>query len=272
MVGFDPLPAALAAALERERERFGAHVREVRYARVLPSTMDAAAALADQGGVHGLVIVADQQTAGRGRRGHTWASPVGAGLYFSMVVRPPVGAVEDGLPSVLGLLTLAAGLAVAEGVGHATALEASLKWPNDLFYGFKLAGVLAEGHAIGTRQQYVVVGVGINLRDVEYLTDAEGRATSIEKETGAAPDAGAVLAAVLAAWAQRYQDLLDGRFDRVVDRWRVRAAGLIGRPVAWADSTGEHEGTTTGIDQAGALLVDTGEGVVRITAGAVTWQ
>lgn len=269
---FDPLPPVLAAALDRERERFGGHVSDVRYARVLPSTMDAAAALAEHGGAHGLVVVAGQQTAGRGRRGHTWVSPEGAGLYFSTVVQPPVVPVEDGVPSVLGLLTLAAGLAVAEGVGHATGLEASLKWPNDLYYGFKLAGVLAEGHAIGTARQHVVVGVGINLRDVEYLTDAEGRATSIEKEMGVPPEPGAVLTAVLAAWAQRYQDLLDGRFGRVVDRWRVRAAGLIGRPVSWTDTAGEHEGTTTGVDQTGALLVATGDGVARITAGAVTWQ
>ncbi len=269
---FDPLPPALADALARERERFGMHVGEVRYARVLPSTMDAAAALAARGGAHGLVVVTDQQTAGRGRRGHTWVSPHGAGLYFSLIVRPPVGPVEDGVPSVLGLLTLAAGLAVAEGVGHATGLEASLKWPNDLYYGFKLAGVLAEGYAIGTADQHVVVGAGINLRNVEYLTDAEGRATSIEKEMGVVPDAGDVLAAVLAAWAQRYQDLLDGKFGRVVDRWRVRASGLVGRPVAWSDAAGDHEGTTTGVDQTGALLVDTGDGLARITAGAVTWQ
>ena len=268
----DPLPPLLAAAIARERGRFGAHVSEVLYARVLPSTMDAAAGLADAGGGHGLVVVAGQQTAGRGRRGHSWVSPEGAGLYFSVVVRPPVAPVTDGVPSVLGLLTLAAGLAVAEGVGHATGLEASLKWPNDLFYGFKLAGVLAEGHRIGGDGQFVVVGIGINVRDVEYLTDAQGRATSIEKEMGRAPEPGALLAEVLAAWAQRYQDLLDGRYARVMDRWRVRASGLVGRPVAWTDGSGEHEGTTTGVDDAGALLVDTGYRVVRITAGAVVWQ
>lgn len=272
MVEFEPLPPALAAAIARERDRFGAHVSEVRYVRVLPSTMDAAAALAERGAPHGLVIVAGHQTAGRGRRGHTWVSPEGAGLYVSMVVRPPVAAMQDGVPSVLGLMTLAAGLAVAEGVGHATGLEASLKWPNDLYYGFKLAGVLAEGHGIGTASQFVVVGLGINLRDVEYLDDAHGRATSIEKEMGVAPDPDVVLAEVLAAWTLRYQDLLDGRYARVLDRWRVRAAGLVGRPVAWADAAGEHEGTTTGVDEAGALLVDTGDGIVRITSGAVVWQ
>lgn len=272
MLEAEPLPPALAAAIARERDRFAGHVSEVRYARVVTSTMDAATALAEDGAPHGLVLIAGQQTAGRGRRGHTWVSPDAAGLYFSIVVRPPVAPAQDGVPSVLGLLTLAAGLAVAEGVGHATGLEASLKWPNDLFYGFKLAGVLAEGHRIGTAGQFVVVGIGINLRDVEYLTDAQGRATSIEKETGVAPDPGAVLASVLAAWAQRYQDLLDGKYARVVDRWRVRASGLAGRPVAWVDAAGTHEGTTTGVDMTGALLVDTGGGIVRITSGAVTWQ
>ena len=272
MIETDALPPELAAAIARAHDRFGAHVSEVRYVRELPSTMDAAAAIAEAGGPHGLVVVAGRQTAGRGRRGRTWVSPEGAGLCFSVVARPPVGPVVDGVPSVLGLLTLAAGLAVAEGVGHATGLEAALKWPNDVFCGFKLAGVLAEGHGIGTPAQHVVVGIGINLRDVEYLTEAEGRATSIEKEMGVAPSAGSVLAEVLAAWCQRYQDLLDGKFARVVDRWRVRASGLAGRPVRWVDGGGAHEGTTTGIDRTGALLVDTGDGVARIASGAVVWQ
>ena len=268
----DPLPPALGDAIARDQPRYGPHVSRVLYARTLPSTMDAATALADGGGPHGLVVIAGHQTAGRGRRGHVWVSPDGAGLYLSLVVRPPVAPMIDGAPSVLGLLTLAAGLAVAEGVSRSTGLEASLKWPNDLFCGSKLAGVLAEGHRIGTPAQFVVVGIGINLRDVEYLTDEQGRATSIEGELGAAPDAGAVLAEVLAAWAQRYQDLLDGKYGRVVDRWRVRAAGLAGRPVSWVDAHGEREGTTTGIDEAGALLVDTGHATVRLTGGAVRWQ
>ena len=191
---------------------------------------------------------------------------------MSMVVRPPVEVAEDGAPSVLGLITLTAGLAVAEGVGFATGLEASLKWPNDLFYGYKFAGVLAEGHDIGHATQHVVIGVGINVRDVVYLEEITGRATSIEREVGHPVDAGRVLAEVLAAWAMRYQDLLDGKFARVVDRWRVRASGLAGRPVAWTDASGEREGTTTGVDRTGALLVDTGTEVVRLMAGAVRWQ
>lgn len=268
---FAPLPEAVAHALARERSRFTAHVCEILYTPVLPSTMDVAAQMADGGRPHGLVVLAGQQTAGRGRRGHTWSSPAGAGLYFSLIVRPPLAIYIEGEPSVMGLMTMAAGLAVAEGIGHATGLEASLKWPNDLFYGYKLAGVLAEGHHVGDAGQFVVVGVGINVMEAPYLSEAE-RATSLERELGVPPDPGSVLAEVLSAWCARYQDLLDGKYGRVVERWRVRATGLVGRPVAWEDARGEREGTTTGVDATGALLVDTGTEVVRISSGAVRWQ
>lgn len=272
MIRPEPLPAAFDEAFAAARPRFGGHVSTVEYAASVPSTMDWAAASAAAGGPHGLVVVAGHQTAGRGRRGHRWASPAHAGLYFSAVVRPPLAPVVDGEPSLFGLLTLAAGVAVAEGIGRATGLEASLKWPNDLYYGHKLAGVLAEGHGIGQPEQFVVIGVGINVRDVKYLADAEGRSASLEQELGHVPDIGLVAAEVLAAWSERYQDLLERRFARVVDRWRVRAAGLIGRPVAWRDGAGHHEGTTTGIDLTGALVVDTGTEHVRITSGPVQWQ
>lgn len=266
-----PLPPALADALDRERERFRGHIGAGFYADSVPSTMDAAATLAESGAAHGTFVVAGEQTAGRGRRGHRWSSPPGAGLYFSVLARPPIAPHEDGTPSVLGLLTIAAGLAVAEGIGHATGLEASLKWPNDLFHGYKLAGVLAEGHHVGLPAQAVVIGVGINVQDAPYVDDRQ-RATSLERELGVAPNPGAVLAEVLAAWAGRYQDLLDGKYHRVVDRWRIRATGLAGRPVSWMESGHEREGTTKGVDADGALLVDTGEDVVRITSGAVRWQ
>ena len=118
----------------------------------LPSTMDAASALAHDGAPHGVVVVADEQTSGRGRRGTTWASPPGAGLYFSFVARPDQASMQS-----LPLLTLAAGVAVREGIAVATGLAADLKWPNDLIVGRrKLAGILAEGVAIGTPDQAVI--------------------------------------------------------------------------------------------------------------------
>ncbi|MEZ5290526.1 MAG: biotin--[acetyl-CoA-carboxylase] ligase [Vicinamibacterales bacterium] len=264
------LPAPMADAVARVRPRLGTHVGGIRYAPTVASTMDAVAMLGETGAPHGLVLVAGEQTAGRGRRGHLWSSPAGAGLYVSLLVRPPVEAPVGEAPSVLGLLTLTAGLAVAEGIGQATGLEASLKWPNDLFHGYKLAGVLAEAHHLGAERQFVVLGVGVNVRDVAYVGEDE-RATSLERELGAVPDVGEVLAEILAAWATRYQDLLDGKFHRVVDRWRHRAGGIVGRPVCWVESGVEREGTTRGVDASGALLVDTGERVARIVSGAVRW-
>ena len=114
-----PLPAVLADAVAAARPRFGGHVAEIVYVASLPSTMDAAAALAEAGGAHGLVVVAGHQTAGRGRRGHTGSAPLGAGLYVSKVVRPPVAPSVDGVPGLMGLLTRAAGVPAAGGVGHA---------------------------------------------------------------------------------------------------------------------------------------------------------
>src|SRR5688572_27863023 len=118
--------------------------------------MDIAAALATQGAAHGVVVAADQQTAGRGRRGSTWVSPPGAGLYFSFVARLRDFGATARTPA-LSLLTLAAGVGVREGVADASGLRADLKWPNDLLVGTrKLAGILAEGIAIGTPEQAVI--------------------------------------------------------------------------------------------------------------------
>src|SRR5690242_8440760 len=96
--------------------------------------MDLAAAEAGTAEAEGLLIIADTQVGGRGRRGRVWASPGGAGLYFSLVLRPPVGAVAEGTPSAMSLLTIAAGVAVAEGIAAATGLHPALKWPNDVVH------------------------------------------------------------------------------------------------------------------------------------------
>ena len=129
--------------------------------------MDVAAATIAAGAAEGVVVVADEQTSGRGRRGREWQSPPGAGLYLSIVFRPSRDAAGA---RVASLLTLAAGVAVRSGIGRATGLWADLKWPNDLLVGErKLAGILAEGHGIGTDAQAIVVGVGVNVRAVASI-------------------------------------------------------------------------------------------------------
>ncbi len=219
----------------------------------------------DKSAAEGLVVVADEQTAGRGRRGHAWFSPPGAGLYVSVVLSPSAARVDPMRATLL--TTLATGVALAEGIEAATGLRAELKWPNDLFTsGRKLAGVLAEGS-----DAVVVVGYGINVRDADMPPELRARATSIERELGRAVDRGVVLVETLAALARRYDDLLDGRFDVILDAWRALSPRASGARVMFQTAGGTDSGTTAGIDDHGALLVRIGDRVERIVSGEVTW-
>ena len=241
---------------------------DVRWHASVPSTMDIAAALATQGAAHGVVVAADQQTAGRGRRGSTWASPAGSGLYFSYIARFASPAPSRQPPAPLSLLTLAAGVGVREGVGNASGLQADLKWPNDLLVGKrKFAGILAEGIAIGTAEQAVIVGVGVNVQPASYPPDVAARATSIEGELGKAVDRDAMLAAILDALSARLA-ALDQNAGDILQAWRAASPSAVGTRVEWDG----HRGVTAGIDDTGALLVKTASGVERIIAGELHWM
>lgn len=221
----------------------------------------------------GLLVVADEQTAGRGRRGRAWVSPPGAGLYFSLLLRPPLDkASATGGPSALGLLTLAAGVAVHDGVAASTGLAPHLKWPNDALVGrHKLAGVLAEGIAVGTPEQAVVLGVGVNVSPAAYPPEVADRATSLETELGRSVDRGEVLAQILVALARWYGMLIEARYDDVLDAWRRAAPSAAGARVEWKTPAGVRTGVTAGVDRSGALLVRTPEGTERLIAGEVVW-
>jgi BirA family biotin operon repressor/biotin-[acetyl-CoA-carboxylase] ligase len=248
-----------AAALQERRP--DARLAVQWHAR-LPSTMDLAALMAQEGAAHGAVLVADEQTAGRGRRGTTWASPPGAGLYFSFVARPSASA------STLSLLTLAAGVAVRDGIATSTGLAPELKWPNDLLVGRrKLAGILAEGHAIGTPEQAVIIGVGLNVLRASYPPDVRERATSIEDELGRPVDGGPLLAEILISLWDRLARLEQSPGD-ILQSWRAASPNAVGTRVEW-----EHrQGVTAGIDDGGALLVKTSSGIERIIAGELHWH
>ena len=229
------------------------------------STNDVAAHHAASGDHEGAVFVADAQTTGRGRRGRTWFSPPGAGLYVSTILRPSRSL--DGERAVL-LTTIASGVALVEGVRQATGLAPSLKWPNDLYVGRrKLAGILAEG--IGDS---VVLGYGINVGAASFPPDLGDRATSLETELGRDVDRARVFGETLAALAARYSDLLDGRFDAILDGWRALAPSAQGARVSWTTPAGERTGVTAGIDDRGALLVRCGDRTERIVAGELVWR
>ena len=256
MIAHD-LEAVVATVRER---RPGARL-DVRWYSSLPSKMDAAAALANDGAAHGVVVVADEQTQGRGRRGTTWASPAAAGLYFSFVARPQTR-------QALSLITLAAGVAVRDGISAATGLTADLKWPNDVMIGKrKLAGILAEGLAVGTPDQAVVIGIGVNARTAAYPPDVRARATSIEGEVGRPVDRGELLSAILIALWDSLAGLAQSPGD-ILRAWRAASPNAIGTRVEWE----MRHGVTAGVDDDGALLVKTSSGIQRVIAGEVKWM
>jgi BirA family biotin operon repressor/biotin-[acetyl-CoA-carboxylase] ligase len=176
------------------------------------------------------------------------------------------------------LVTLAAGVGIAEGIEASTGLRADLKWPNDLVVARrKLAGILAEvvtavpsSPGRDDKATLVIVGFGINVNSSAFPRELTDIATSIEGELGRPVDRPAVLAGALEALAARYDDLLDGRFDAILDAWRRRAPASAGTKVTWKTAETSRSGITDGIDDNGALLVRVGDRVERIVAGEVT--
>ena len=261
-------------ALAQARGRFGRLASTVVFYPTIGSTNDAAACLArdrsrrSDGGLddpEGAVIVADEQTEGRGRRGHAWMSPAGSGLYVSVVLTPS-RAVSDPQRAT-ALLTLAAGVAIIDAIDTATGLTTDLKWPNDVYVGSrKLAGILAEA-APGESTIFppIVLGYGINVLASAWPPELARRATSLEAELGRLVPRNALR-------PQRYDDLLAGRFDAILDAWRRRAPSACGSRVRWTDASGEQSGMTAGIDDRGALLVRVGDQVRHIVGGELRWD
>jgi BirA family transcriptional regulator, biotin operon repressor / biotin---[acetyl-CoA-carboxylase] ligase len=257
----EPLPPDIADAIKRARPRLAPLAAPLLFFSTIGSTNDEAASIATEG----TVIVADAQTAGRGRRGRTWFSPPGSGLYISTVLTPARARVDPRRATTL--LTLAAGVAIAEGILASTGLDVDLKWPNDLYTsGRKLAGILAEAV-----RDVVVLGYGINLTASAFPPDLRDRVTSLEGQTGLVPDRARVLVETLAALAVRYGDLLAGRFDAILDAWRLRAPAAVGARVRWTAGSIAQSGVTAGVGDDGALLVRTERGIERIVGGEVQW-
>ena len=234
---------------------------------VLPSTNDEAARLAREGAPAGEAVVADAQTAGRGRAGHPWASPPGVALHFSVVLRPRVA------PEALPLATLACGAAVADAIRAETGLEAGLKWPNDVLVGLrKCAGILCEAELGGPAGAFVVAGVGINVNTP--AGDLPPRpmfpATSLATEAGRTLDREAILAACLARIADGIA-LLErpGGAEAVAARFSARDA-LRGRRLRVELPDGSTlVGESLGVASDGALRLATASGPVPVLAGSV---
>jgi BirA family transcriptional regulator, biotin operon repressor / biotin---[acetyl-CoA-carboxylase] ligase len=304
------LPLEIVDALALRRAELGNFARTPMYWPLTSSTNDRAAELAAVGAHEGTWVIADEQSAGRGRRGRAWASPPGAGLYLSVVFRPQPAQHAD----ATALLTMMAGVAAARGVRAASGLQPTLKWPNDLVieprHGSpspgganvdagggtgvpagtsvggggtgvgggstsrfrKLAGILAEAFATGGELQFVILGIGINLTSAAYPPEVALRATSIEGELGRTVDRALVLVETLVALARGRQQLLDGHTADVLSAWRALSPSSVGRRVRCESAGGPIAGITHGVDDSGALIVKTTTGLERIIAGEVEWE
>jgi BirA family biotin operon repressor/biotin-[acetyl-CoA-carboxylase] ligase len=217
----------------------------------LPSTNSELARMASEGAAEGVAVLADEQTAGRGRLQRTWSSPKGAGLYFSILLRPRIPV--DRWP----LITFMAALAVGDALQEATGLRTDIKWPNDLLSGErKICGILSE--AIETPAgRAVIVGIGINLTQSAFP-----EATSVAEATGVKPDREAILAALLSALT-RWYSLLNER-EKIVAAWSSRSSYATGRLVQVNNGDELWRGTTCGVEPDGALRLRTVSGEIKV--------
>jgi BirA family biotin operon repressor/biotin-[acetyl-CoA-carboxylase] ligase len=264
------IPNDVAHAIELARRRLGPLAEGLRWFDEVGSTSDVVAALAAAGAGEGCVVAAGAQSQGRGRLGRAWASPAGGGVYASVLLRPPSHA--------LPLITLAAGVGLAEGIVQATGFETVLKWPNDVYAGVpaasgrKLAGVLAEASVVPGERAAVVLGFGINVAHSKLPAEIARVSTSLEAELGRPIDRGLVLVECLAAVWLRYDDVCAHRESAVLEAWRRRASPTFGRRVEWDAADGAGSGVALGVDEGGALLVRSPAGDTRLLSGEVRWK
>ena len=234
---------------------------ELRVFHRVDSTNDAARRLAETGAPAGTVVIADEQTHGRGRRGRVWTTTPGAALLLSVVFRPPRGAPDP-------VLTLRLGLAVAQAIETATRLEVDMKWPNDLQVGGrKVAGLLCEASMERGRLPFLVAGVGINVEssDDHWPPDVRARATSLAAAADPVPPmedlAEHVIREMLSATASGSQ-----RLTRL-ERERIEARDILAGRLVAVD--GRPAGRVAGIADDGALRVMAGTAERRVLGGVV---
>ncbi len=242
----------------------GVFAGKLRHFDAIGSTNTYAMRAGAEGAPHGSVYVADEQTAGRGRGAHGWASPAGSGLYVSVLLRPKLA------PGDALWFSLAAGLAARSAVLAASGVKADLRWPNDLLVGRrKLGGVLCEMQAEATRVRFLVAGIGINVHQRSFPPELAGAATSLALETGREDlSREQLLVHLLGALAKEAQSLeADG--ENLPARLEAQSTWVRGKRVTVGEES-PFSGVTEGLDARGFLRVRTDAGVLRtVLSGGV---
>jgi len=226
------------------------------------STNDVAREMARGGAAAGTVVVADEQTAGRGTKGRSWISLRGKGLYVSVLVRPR--------SPEIALLPLAAGLAARDAVELACGLSPALRWPNDIVWkGKKLGGILCESAFLGNRPDYAILGTGLNADHAEedFPEDLRPLAVSIRIAAGKSPDREALLGALLAQTGRRIEAVERGEGEGILRDFGLRSVFQPGDPITILVGDSPIQGEYRGLAADGGLLLG-GPGGVRSYAGA----
>ena len=231
------------------------------------STNDAAKVLGAQGAVEGTLVVAETQTAGRGRLGRHWLSPPGLGIYASLLLRPPLP------PNELPQITLSTAVSVVRALTRAVGVTPGIKWPNDLMLkGKKLGGILTEMETESDQIRYLVVGLGLNVNNPDFPPELAGQATSLLKAEGRRFSRLSILQAWLEEFEALYMRFLAHGFPEILEEWKQHSVTL-GKYVAVRQGPRQVEGLAMEVSADGSLVLETARGEeVKVTSGEITLE
>lgn len=233
---------------------------------MVDSTNTRAKQLAEAGAPDGTLVVAETQSAAKGRRGRSWMAPAGTGVWFSLLLRPQIE------PEHASMMTLVAAMAVEKGIRETTGLHGRIKWPNDVVVdGKKVCGILTEMSADMDSVNHVVVGIGINANIREFPEELREKATSLFLASGQVVKRAGLLNAVLLAWEEYYGRYLQTEdLSLLAKEYNEKLAGLHGRVQVLAPK-GDYTGISHGINHRGELLVEREDGTVtEVMSGEVS--
>jgi BirA family biotin operon repressor/biotin-[acetyl-CoA-carboxylase] ligase len=232
----------------------------------IDSTNSVAMALGEHGESHGTVVIAEEQTAGRGRAGHTWHSEKTNGIYMTVLLRPTIS------PQQAPLITLLAGLAVRDAIQEQTGLTPDLRWPNDLLFGRKkFCGILTEMNAEQDQIHFVAVGIGINVNHDHIPKELCKIATSLRIETKRAQSRIEIVARLLWHLDSYYNRFVTEGPEAIVTRFSEVSSFARGKRVRIETATETYTGTTAGLEPSGLLRVKREDGrTLPVIAGTLS--
>jgi BirA family biotin operon repressor/biotin-[acetyl-CoA-carboxylase] ligase len=262
----EQVPDILTPDMLKQRLKGGLFGKRIYHFFKTDSTNRVGLDLGRAGEPEGAVILAEEQTAGRGRAGRAWHSERAAGIYVTLLLRPKLAPVQA------PLLTMMAGLSAHAAVEKVTGLAVDLKWPNDLLIrGKKVGGILTEMHADPGMVEFVIVGIGLNVNQEKFPGELANIATSLRVETGKMQSRMELLVRLLREFESDYNRFLREGVPSVVKRFEVVSSYASGKRVRVTNGAESYMGTTAGLGPEGLLQVERDDGrVVTVIAGDVT--